>query len=103
MKKSLTFLEATSIVVGAGVGGGVMAVPYLASQSGLFSFVPIVLVAFALNVLLNLMLTEVLLRDGRDLQIVELMREYVFRGKIGSSISWAFFAVLVLFFTVLAI
>ena len=98
MKKNLTFLEATSIIVGAGVGGGVMAVPYLASQSGLLSFVFIVLVAFALNVLLNLMLTETLLRDGRDLQIVELMREYVFRGRIGRSISWIFFAVLGLAF-----
>ncbi len=98
MKKNLTFLEAASIVTGAGVGGGVMAVPYLASRSGLLTFVPIVLVAFALNVLLNLMLTEVLLRDGRDLQIVELMREYVFRGKIGSSISWVFFALLGLSF-----
>ena len=98
MKENLTFLEATSIIVGAGVGGGVMAVPFLASQSGLFSFVLIVLVAFALNVLLNLMLTETLLRDGRDLQIVELMREYVFRGRIGRSISWVFFAALGLAF-----
>jgi amino acid permease len=98
MTKKLTFIEAISIIVGAGVGGGVMAVPYLASQSGLGAFVPVILAAFLLNVLLNLMLTEVLIRDGRDLQIVELMRVYVFRGRIGSRISWVFFAVLGLSF-----
>ena len=98
MKSKLTFTEAISIVVGAGVGGGVMAVPYLASRAGLFSFIPIVLVAFALNVVLNLLLTEVLIRDGRDLQIVELMREYVFRGRVGEAVSWVFFAVLGLSF-----
>jgi len=98
MKKNLTFLEASSIVVGAGVGGGVMAVPYLASQSGLFSFVPIVLVAFALNVLLNLMLTEVLLRDGRDLQIVELMREYVGLPTLWSRLLVYAFSAMIVFF-----
>ena len=59
---------------------------------------PVVLVAFALNLLLNLMLTEILLRDGRDLQILELMRGYVFRGRIGRSLSWVFFVLLGLSF-----
>lgn len=98
MKSRLTFLEATGIVVGAGVGGGVMAVPYLASRGGIAAFLPIVIVAFLLNVVLNLLLTEVLIRDGRDLQIVELMRDYVFRGRVGAVISWVFFLVLGLSF-----
>ena len=98
MKKNLTVIEASSIIMGAGVGGGVMAVPFLAARTGLFAFVPIVLIGFALNVLLNLMLTEILLRDGRNLQIVELIRTYVFRGRIGATVAWIFFAVLGLSF-----
>jgi amino acid permease len=98
MKKNLTVIEASSIIMGAGVGGGVMAVPFLAARAGLFAFVPIVLIGFALNVLLNLMLTEILLRDGRNLQIVELIRTYVFRGRVGATVAWVFFAVLGLSF-----
>lgn len=94
MNKKLTVLEASGIIMGAGVGGGVMAVPFLAAQTGLITFVPIVLAGYALNLLLNLMLTEVLFRDGRDLQIVELIRTYVFRGKIGEVAAWIFFTVL---------
>ncbi len=94
MKSQLTFLEATSLVVGAGVGGGVMAVPFLASQTGLLSFLPIILIAAAINIVLNLLLVDVLVRDGRDLQIVELMTTYVFRGRFGKQISWVFFTIL---------
>jgi amino acid permease len=94
MKSQLTFLEATSLVVGAGVGGGVMAVPYLASQTGLLSFLPVILIAAAINIVLNLLLVDVLVRDGRDLQIVELMTTYVFRGRFGKRISWVFFTIL---------
>jgi amino acid permease len=94
MKSQLTFLEATSLVVGAGVGGGVMAVPYLASQTGLLSFLPVILIAAAINIVLNLLLVDVLVRDGRDLQIVELMTTYVFRGRSGKRISWVFFTIL---------
>jgi len=96
--RQLTGLEATGIVVGAGVGGGVMAVPFLAAQTGLLAFFPIVVAAFALNVLLNLMLTEVLLRDGGDLQIVELIRKYLFRGTVGGFFVWMLFGVLTLSF-----
>jgi amino acid permease len=94
MKSQLTFLEATSLVVGAGVGGGVMAVPYLASQTGLLSFLPVILIAAAINIILNLLLVDVLVRDDRDLQIVELMTTYVFRGRFGKQISWVFFTIL---------
>lgn len=98
MKERLTFVEASSIVMGAGVGGGIMAVPYLASRVGLPAFFPIVLVAYAANVLLHLMLVEVLFRDGRDIQIVELIRSYVFRGRVGAIVLWVLFAALLVAF-----
>ena len=98
MKSQLSNLEATGLVVGAGIGGGVMAVPYLASQIGITAFLPLILVASVINITLNLLLVDVLVRDGRDLQIVELMSTYVFRGRVGKLISWGFFVVLGLSF-----
>ena len=78
--KRLTFWEASSLIMGAGVGAGILAVPYLASLSGFSVFVVVLAVAYAASCLLHLMLAEVMFRTDRELQIVELMRRYVFRG-----------------------
>ena len=86
--------EATSLMVGAGVGAGIMAVPYLAERVGLVGLALILPVAWAASALVHLMLAEVLFRTGRDLQVVELMRLYVLRGRAGSWILWAVFALL---------
>jgi len=71
-----------------------MAVPFLAERVGLIGLAFILLVAWAASALIHLMLAEVLFRTGRDLQIVELMRLYVLRGRIGQWILWTVFALL---------
>ena len=92
--RRLSFWGATSLMVGAGVGAGIMAVPYLAARVGLVGLALILPVAWAASALVHLMLTEVLVRTGRDLQVVELMRLYVFHGRAGHWILWAVFALL---------
>ena len=92
--RHLSFWEATSLMVGAGVGAGIMAVPYLAERVGLVGLALILPIAWAASALIHLMLAEVLFRTGRDLQIVELMRLYVLRGRIGRWLLWAVFALL---------
>jgi amino acid permease len=91
---SLTRWEATSLMVGAGVGAGIMAVPFLAERVGLIGLALILPVAWAASSLIHLMLAEVLFRTGRDLQIVELMRLYLLRGSIGRWLLWTVFAFL---------
>jgi hypothetical protein len=81
-------------MVGAGVGAGIMAVPFLAERVGLLGLLLILPVAWAASSLVHLMLAEVLFRTGQDLQIVELMRLYLLRGRIGRWLLWAIFALL---------
>jgi amino acid permease len=88
------FWGATSLMVGAGVGAGIMAVPYLAERVGLAGLAVILPVAWAASSLVHLMLAEVLFRTGRDLQVVELMRLYVFRGRLGGTLLWTVFVLL---------
>ena len=90
----LTRWEAISLMVGAGVGAGIMAVPYLAESVGMLGLALILPIAWAASSLVHLMLAEVLFRTGRDLQIVELMHLYVLRGRAGRWILWAVFALL---------
>ncbi len=90
----LTQWEATSLMVGAGVGAGIMAVPFLTERVGFIGLAFILPVAWAASSLIHLMLAEVLFRTGRDLQIVELMRIYVLRGRIGRWLLWTVFILL---------
>ena len=95
MKKNLlTRWEATSLMVGGGVGAGIMAVPYLAEKVGLVGLGLILPAAWILSSLIHLMLAEVLFRTDRDLQVVELMQLYVLRGRIGRWILWVVFILL---------
>ena len=96
--RRLTFWEASSLVMGEGVGAGILAVPYLASLTGFSSFLVVLILAFLFNCLLHLMLAEVLFRTGRDLQIVELMRVYVFRGRVAAALLWLVFGLLAVAF-----
>lgn len=98
VEHQLTRWESTSLMVGAGVGAGIMAVPYLAREVGLVGLAAILPVAWAASALVHLMLAEVLFRTGRNMQIVELMRLYVLRGRIGTVVLWSVFALLSLAF-----
>ena len=93
-KQQLTQWEAISLMLGAGVGAGIMAVPFLTERVGLIGLAIILPIAWAASALVHLMLAEVLFRTGRDLQIVELMRLYVLRGTIGRWLLWTVFTLL---------
>lgn len=94
-RKHLTFFEAASIVTGYGIGGGIMAVPYLASLTGLAPMVLIILAAYGLSLLLHLMAAEIMLRDGEGRQIVELFAKYLFKGRWAGILTWIVFGLIV--------
>ncbi len=101
--KDLTLFEASSVVAGLGVGGGIMAVPYLAGLNGIFQVLLIMLFAYFISAVLHLMVAETVLRGGGQLQLVELFGKYLFRGRAGPALTWIFFALIVItFFSLLA-
>lgn len=85
-------------MVGAGVGGGIMAVPFVADRTGVPVLLAVLLVAYAANCLVHLMLAEIMFRTGRQLQVIELMRLYVFRGRVGRWLTWLVFGLLTVAF-----
>lgn len=101
--QNLSLFEAASIIAGLGIGGGIMAVPYLASLNGLIPILLIFLCAFGLSLLLHLMITEMIMREKRTLQLVETFSLYLFNNKLGIYITWIFFILVVLnFYALLA-
>lgn len=94
----LTFWQATSLMVGAGVGAGIMAIPFLAAQTGFAELLAVLVVAWLLTSLVHVLLAEVCLRTGRPLQLVELMRLYLLRGPRWAWLLWLVFALLAVAF-----
>lgn len=84
-------------MTGAGVGAGIMAVPYLAERTGLVVTLLVVVTAYGLTCLIHLMLAEVIFRTGRDLQVVELMRLHLLSGR-WRGLVWPVFGLLTLAF-----
>lgn len=92
--KRLSFAEATSIIAGYGVGGGILALPYLVSLNGIIPSLLVLAAAYFLSLLLHLMIAELAAGDGSGRQVVELFGVYLFTGKRGKALTWVFFVVM---------
>ena len=89
----LTFLEATSIIVGHGVGAGILAVPYLASRAPWWDFLWILALAYAVNLLLHLMIAELSLNNN-GAQFVKCFENELFTGRFKKIATWIVFGFL---------
>ena len=96
--RALTPLRATALMVGAGVGAGIMAVPYLAERVGPLTLAVVLVSAYGGATLIHLMLVEVALRTGRPLQVIELMRLWVLDGPGRRPLLWLVFGLLTVAF-----
>jgi len=94
-RKQMTMFEAASIVTGYGIGGGIMAVPYLASLTGWLPFILIALAAFFFSVLIHLMIAELTMWDSSSSQLVEILGKYLARGKARKPVTWVSFVLIV--------
>ena len=57
-KKELTVWEAACIITGYGIGGGVLAMPYMVQKNGIVAAFLILIVAFAASWVLHMMIAE---------------------------------------------
>ncbi len=81
MTKKLTTFEATCLVAGAGIGGGVMAVPYLVQQIGLFSALIIAVISYTVTFILHMMVAELSVRTDYSGELLTVFSKHLFRGK----------------------
>ena len=95
-EKKLTTWEAACIITGYGVGGGVMAMPYLAAKNGAVMALVILLASFAASYVLHVMIAELSLKSGNSAQIIELFSKYHFNGKHKKVLTAAFFVIMAL-------
>lgn len=89
----LTFMEATSIIVGHGVGSGILAVPFLASRNRWQDFVWIVLLAYFVNLIMHFMIAE-LSYNNNGAQFIKCFEKELFTGKLKTLATWIAFGFL---------
>ena len=89
----LSFWEATSIIVGHGVGSGILAVPYLAAHNSLREVLLILAFCYLFNLVLHLIIAELSYNNG-GAQFVSCLDAELFSGRIKTVLTWAAFALL---------
>lgn len=92
--KKLTVWEAACIITGYGIGGGVLAMPYIAQKNGVIVSLVILLVAFAASWLLHMMIAETTQKCGKDVQIVGVFSRFLFRGRAKKILTVSFFVLM---------
>ena len=92
-ESKLTFLEATSIIVGHGVGSGILSVPYLASHNSLRDILLVVALCYVFNLILHLIIAELSYNNG-GAQFIKCLDAELFSGKIKKIFTWVAFITL---------
>ena len=89
----LSFFEATSIIVGHGVGAGILSVPYLAAHNSLREILLIIALGYLINIVLHLIIAE-LSYNNNGAQFVSCFDAELFSGRIKKILTWLTFALL---------
>lgn len=93
-KSKLTVWEAACIITGYGIGGGVLAMPYLAAQNGVLMAGVILVIAFLASYLLHMMIADTVQKCGEGTQIVSVFSRFLFRGKAKTALTILFFVLM---------
>lgn len=94
--ETLTVWQSGCIITGYGIGGGVMALPFVASKVGIWGAFGILTLAFVSSVILHIMIAELSLKSGEDGQIITAFSKYLFKGKAKNVLTVLFFCIMAL-------
>ncbi|MCR5153266.1 MAG: hypothetical protein K6B75_00310, partial [Lachnospiraceae bacterium] len=89
----LTFMEATSIIVGHGVGAGILSVPYLASRNSWRDIILLLIVCYLINLVMHLMIAELSCNNG-GAQFLKCIEAELFKGRVKKVVNCAAFGFL---------
>lgn len=92
-ESKLTFFEATSIIVGHGVGSGILSVPFLASRNRWYDILWIILLVYGINLVMHFMIAE-LSYNNVGAQFIKCFEKELFVGRMKKAATWFAFGLL---------
>ena len=94
--KKLTFTESLMLVAGAGVGTGILTIPYAIHQIGLFGTVTALIFAYAVSALMYLIIADLTRNSEKPEDLLAILDQHLFSGKGKKALHIAFLVLLVL-------
>lgn len=94
--KKLTFLEGLMLVAGAGMGTGILTIPYAASKIGLIGTLIALVVAYAASAVTYLFIADLTIQSKDSTQLLGILKQHLFRGKYEKVLTYIFFGVFVI-------
>lgn len=92
-ESKLTFFEATSIIVGHGVGSGILSVPFLASRNRWYDILWIIFLVYGINLVMHFMIAELSYNNG-GAQFIKCFEKELFVGRMKKAATWFAFGLL---------
>ena len=94
--KNLTFTESVMLVAGAGIGTGILTIPYAISKIGLLGTLTALAVAYAVSALMYLIIADLARNSEKPEELLAILDEHLFGGKGRRVLNTVFLILLVL-------
>lgn len=94
--KKLTFIEAVMLTAGAGIGTGILTIPYAINKIGIIGTLIALVIAFIASLLIYLFIADLTLKSNDSEQILGILKEHLFKGKAKKILSYIFFGILII-------
>lgn len=95
-KQKLTFIESLMLVAGAGIGTGILTIPYAINKIGIFGTLTALLLAYAASAVMYLIIADLTRNSQRSDDLLGILDEHLFGGKGKRVLNTVFFILLVL-------
>ena len=94
--KKLSTFESVALVAGNGLGTGLLTIPYAIHKVGVVGTFAVLLVAFIATYLLNSYLADLAIRSKNPRNLVDVLKEHLFKGRFKNLYAAAFLILLAL-------
>ncbi len=94
--KKLTFFESLMLVAGAGVGTGILTIPYAVNKIGIFGTLISLLAAYGASAIMYLMIADLTRNSKKPFDLIGILDEHLFNKRGKKLLTVTFFVLLVL-------
>ena len=94
--KKLTFMESLMLVAGAGIGTGILTIPYAISKIGVFGTLTALAAAYAVSAFMYLIIADLTRNSEKPDDLLAILDEHLFSGKGKQALNIVFLVLLVL-------
>lgn len=94
--KTLTFWESVMLVAGAGIGTGILTIPYAIARIGVFGTLTALLIAYTVSVFMYLIIADLTRNAKKPDDLLAILDEHLFSGRGKKMLNIAFLVWLIL-------